>query len=349
MTHINSLLKKLREGKCSDKELNELDILLKIPAYEDAADSSMYMHWKECDNSATGDEKRFTQTLNEIHHIINIKSRKSTIIRHFYLNFSRVAAILLIPLTVAFYLLGLNQHNNNITASQNTVNVPLGATSNFILPDGTEVMLNSGSKLTYPMSFESKDNRTVALNGEGYFRVKKDKKKPFMVNMNGLDVKVTGTTFNARAYEDETNVVVALAEGSVLLGDTEQEKSFENMKGLKPNDVAVFNKNTRKMELIQNADLTKYLAWTHGLTVFDNDPIQTVIEKLEKLYNVEVIISDKELLNYRLTATFTGEPLEQALNIISLSSSVNCQILSDGKDKYGIYGKRTLVLKKKKR
>lgn len=349
MTYINRLLNKFREGKYSDTELNELIDLMKIPTYEDAANSAMYKHWKECENTPVGDEERFKQILNEIHHNINLKSRKTFNLNQYYLKFSRIAAILILPLAISFYLLGLFQNTNRMASMENTITVPLGATSQFILPDGTEVMLNSGSTLKYPLSFEHKEKRSVSLDGEGFFKVSKDKSKPFLVNLNGMDIKVTGTTFNARAYNDESNIIVALAEGSVLLGKQISDSKFDSKSGLKPKDVAVFNKQTNKLDLYENTDLTKYLAWTRGLTVFDNDPIQTVVEKLEKLYNIEVIIQDKELLNYRLTATFTSEPLEQALNIISLSSAVNYHIVADKRNNDGAFGKRTLILKKRKR
>lgn len=349
MTYINQLMKKFRDGNYSETELNDLIDLMKIPTYESTAESSMYTHWNECDNSAVGDDARFKQILNEIHLNIDSKNSTTTIFNRFYHVFSRVAAILLLPLIVSFYFIGLYQNNRQLTSVENTVTVPMGATSKFVLPDGTEVMLNSGSTLKYPLSFNGKANRKVNLNGEGFFKVRKDAEKPFLVSMSGMDIKVTGTVFNARAYNDESNIVVALAEGSVLLGQQIADGKFESRNGLKPRNVAVFNKQTNKMELFENVDLTKYLAWTRGLTVFDNDPIEVVIEKLEKLYNVEVIIRDKELLNYRLTATFTGEPLEQALKIISLSSAVDYSIVSDKKNEYGTYEKRTLILKKKKR
>ncbi len=348
MTYINCLLKKIREGTYSEKELSDLNVLLKIPTYDDAADVSMFMYWKECDNSSIGDEQRFNQILDEIHHAINVKSNKSTMFHRFYVGFSRVAAILIIPLMIAFYLIGFNKDPQNIAIQQNTITVPLGAISTFMLPDGTSVMLNSGSSLTYPHSFAGNKKRLVALNGEGYFKVAKNKNKPFIVNMNGLDIKVTGTTFNARAYNDESNVIVALVEGSVLLGNQLFDNKFEAKSELKPLEVAILNKTNRKIEISRSNELTKYIAWTQGITMFDNDPIQTVTDKLEKLYNVDVIINDKELMNYRLTATFTNEPLERALKIISLSSPISYQIHSGVKDSNGIYGQRTLIMKRRK-
>lgn len=346
MTYINQLLSNFRTDKYSKDDLDNLLDVLKLPVHEEAVDVSMFMHWDECDDTAIGNEERFKLILSEIHHTINMKAQKPTLVRRLYVGMSRVAAILIIPLMITLYLVGRHQGSKSLAVLQNTISVPLGATSNFVLPDGTHVALNSGTTLTYPMSFGNQACRIVALNGEGFFKVKKDKKYPFIVKMNGMDIKVTGTTFNARAYKDEPDVTVALVEGAVLLGKQKPTNDFELNSALHPMEVAVFNKVGKQITLTQKNDLTKYIAWTQGRTVFDNDPIQTVTQKLEKLYNVQVVISDKELLQYQLTATFTNEPLERALKIISLSSPISYRIINGVRDNDGAYGQRTLILRK---
>lgn len=346
MTYINQLLSNFRTDKYSKDDLDNLLDVLKLPVHEEAVDVSMFMHWDECDDTAIGNEERFKLILSEIHHTINMKAQKPTLVRRLYVGMSRVAAILIIPLMITLYMVGRHQGSKSLAVLQNTISVPLGATSNFVLPDGTHVALNSGTTLTYPMSFGNQACRIVALNGEGFFKVKKDKKYPFIVKMNGMDIKVTGTTFNARAYKDEPDVTVALVEGAVLLGKQKPTNDFELNSALHPMEVAVFNKVGKQITLTQKNDLTKYIAWTQGRTVFDNDPIQTVTQKLEKLYNVQVVISDKELLQYQLTATFTNEPLERALKIISLSSPISYRIINGVRDNDGAYGQRTLILRK---
>jgi len=347
MTYINQLLNNFRTGNYSKKDLNDVIDLFQLPVNDDGVDVSMFVHWDECDNAVIGEEERFQRVLAEIHHVINLQTPKPSLSRRLYVGLSRVAAILLIPLMIAFYVVGVhNGSNSTLAVLQNTVSVPLGATSQFELPDGTHVSLNSGSTLTYPMTFANQSCRLVALNGEGFFKVKKDKKNPFIVKMNGMDVKVTGTTFNARAYSDEPEVTVALVEGSVLLGKQDPTNTFELSSALHPMEVGVYNKANKQITLTPKSDLTKYIAWTQGRTVFDNDPIRIVTEKLEKLYNVNVVIRDKELFQYQLTATFTNEPLERALKIISLSSPITYQVVNGKQDANGTYGQRTLILRK---
>ena len=346
MTHINQLLNNFRAGNYSKKDLNELIDMLQLPVHEDTVDVSMYLHWDQCNDAMIGEEERFQRILDEIHHIINLKTPKPTLIKRLYTGLSRVAAIIVIPLLIALYVVVNHQGSGSFSIPQNTVSVPLGAISQFVLPDGTHVWLNAGSSLTYPMSFANKACRVVALNGEGFFKVHKNPKVPFIVRMNGMDIRVTGTTFNARAYSDESDVTVALVEGSVLLGKQEPTRMFETSASLHPMEVAVLNKQDNQISLAYKNDLTKYTAWTQGRTVFDNDPIQTVINKLEKLYNVHVVVPDKELLQYHFTATFINESLERALRIISLSSPISFQIINGKQDANGAYGQRTLILTK---
>jgi transmembrane sensor len=348
MIQINQLLKNFRTGNYSEQELNDLLDVMQKPLHNDIVNISMNFHWNECADNALGDDQRFQQILNEIHHNINLKSTKvikPSWTKKLYVGLSRVAAIIIIPLIIAL-IISISHQQSNLAVLQNTINVPLGASSQFDLPDGTHIWLNSGSKLTYPMSFENQSNRIVALNGEGFFKVKKNKKCPFIVKMNGMDIKVTGTTFNARAYSDEPNVTVALVEGSVLLGKQTFENNFDVSNGLHPMEVAVLNKISKQFIITPKSDLTKYTAWTQGITIFDNDPILNVTEKLQKLYNVRVLIPDKELLQYRLTATFVNEPLDRALKIISLSSPINYHIINGKQNANGTYGQRTLILKK---
>lgn len=94
--------------------------------------------------------------------------------------------------------------------------MPAGSRTNIVLPDGTEVSLNAGSVLRYCRGFGIRE-RDVTLDGEGYFKVAKNEKIPFFVNTNGVQVKVVGTVFNVRAYDDDNYVMVSLLEGRVNL------------------------------------------------------------------------------------------------------------------------------------
>lgn len=349
MNTIRRLMYKFRTGNYSNDDLNNIIDLMQNPVHEDDVDLSMYTYWNECNDDQTGDDHRFQQVLSDIHHQINLQSARTLRFNRYrkaYSVFSKVAAVIVLPLIVALSVFVAKQYSAHGSMAMNTITVPLGATSQFDLPDGTHIWLNAGSKLTYPMSFGGQKNRLVKLDGEGYFKVKKDKASPFIVCMNGMDVKVTGTTFNARAYSDETNVTVALVEGSVQLGRQLENNVFEKTANLRPLEVAELSKSNSSISLTPRPDLAKYTSWINGITVFDNDPIQDVTSRLEKLYNVKVLIKDQDLMGYRLTATFVDEPLDRALKIISLSSPIDYTIIAGKQNENGTYGQRTLILRK---
>ncbi len=221
-----------------------------------------------------------------------------------------------------------------------------GTQSKVELSDGTIVFLNSGSKLRFPQTFINQDERKVSLDGEGYFSVAKNPNQPFIVEAKNLNVKVLGTTFNMEAYDDNSSVTIALVEGNVSLQSQSENEKTELMQ-LSPNQVATFNKSENLLSKTVVSDLYKYTAWINGRIVFDNDPIETVVNKLGKWYNVDITIADKKLSNYSFTATFMDESLEQILDVLSLTSSMTYKIESPVKQTDDSMSKRKVILKSK--
>jgi transmembrane sensor len=226
------------------------------------------------------------------------------------------------------------------------VRAAFGTQSHVKLPDGTMVSLNSGSTLTFPVSFINQQYRVVQLSGEGHFEVVKNSLQPFIVKTKKLEVVVVGTIFNVESYANNPNVTVALEEGSVrLLRET--ENGDLEMGTMKLNDVAVFKQDGDKVSISSDNDLYKYIAWKDGKIVFSNDPVQTVIQKLSNWYNVDIVLADKKLEKYRFTGTFIDEPLEQILSILNLTSKMNYTIIPAIKLADNSYSKRKIILKSK--
>ena len=221
-----------------------------------------------------------------------------------------------------------------------------GTQSKVELADGTKVFLNSGSKLRFPHTFANQQLRTVVLDGEGYFEVAKNKEQPFVVETNDLKIKVLGTKFNVDAYADNSSVSVALVEGSVMLQENTGNVNKDLME-LSPNQVATLNPTDGTLSKTDVPDLYKYTAWINGRIVFYGDPIQTVVKKLEKWYNVDIVISDKKLEGYKFTGTFIDESLEQILNILSMSSQMTYAMQPIGKQADNSMSKRIIILKSK--
>lgn len=224
------------------------------------------------------------------------------------------------------------------------VNVAYGTKINIELSDGTTVYLNSGSSLRFSNLFAQNHERKVELKGEGFFKVAKDSKRPFIVTVGELDVKVLGTTFNVNAYCPGSEIDIALVEGKVSIGKA-NNGSFDRLMILIPNQVAHFDVVRNKIYKNTDIDLDKYIGWTEGKIVFVDDPIQDVIRKIEIWYNVNIRVEDKQLVNYRFTGTFINESLEEILNVLSLTSPLQYSIKPAVKNNDGKYSKREVILK----
>lgn len=188
----------------------------------------------------------------------------------------------------------------------------LAETRTVSLPDGTSVTLNHYSTLTYPERFKS-DNREVELNGEAYFEVSKDKKHPFIVQTEAVDVRVLGTQFNVDAYRDSPDVRTTLLTGSVAVSN----KSNSEHMILKPNEIAIYNKVEKKLTRKLLEDATDEISWRHGEFIFDDVPLRDIARELSNSFGTTIQITDSTLQNYRISARFrNGEDLETILSVL---------------------------------
>jgi len=264
----------------------------------------------------------------------------------------QAAAVLALSILFSGVYSYLNRTDDTSLVSNTTqpvyqeIRAAFGTQAKVELTDGTTVFLNSGSKLRFPQTFDNLDKRTVALDGEGFFKVSKNEKMPFVVHTNQLDIQVLGTTFNVEAYSDISSVMVALVEGHVKLQNNSGKESKDLM-DLLPNQLATLNLTDNSLVKTDVTDLHKYTAWVNGQIVFFGDPIQTVVKKLEIWYNVDVVIADKRLEKYRFTATFIDESLEQILNILSMTSPMTYSIKPSVKQADNSMSKRKIILKSK--
>ncbi|SMC38036.1 FecR family protein [Pedobacter africanus] len=163
----------------------------------------------------------------------------------------------------------------------NTIETPKGGKYQINLPDGTRVWLNAASSLRYPAKFVG-DKRMVTLTGEGYFEVAKNREMPFIVKTAGQEVHVLGTHFNINSYADEGSVKTTLAEGSVrVIPAAEAEKIT-----LKPGEQSELDNKGIK---VKKADLEAVLAWKQGDFIFDGEDLKSIMRKVARWYDVEVI------------------------------------------------------------
>ena len=153
--------------------------------------------------------------------------------------------------------------------------VPRGGEFSFLLPDSTTVFVNAESRLRFPDRFVPGSERIVYLSGEAYFDVKRDPRSPFLVCLEHSAVKVTGTSFNVKAYPDDTNEATTLISGTVSMGIGTTEQWIV----LKPGEQGYYDA-TRKTLLQQTVDVNYYTAWKDGVFAFYRQPLEEVMKTL---------------------------------------------------------------------
>ncbi|WP_299487793.1 FecR domain-containing protein [uncultured Allomuricauda sp.] len=200
----------------------------------------------------------------------------------------------------------------------NEVYVPYGQTFNLKLSDGTKVWLNAGTRLRFPQNLSAAaQNRMVYLEGEAFFDVTRDEKRPFIVNAENLDVKVLGTQFNVSAYKSDRKIATTLVEGSVSV--YENSNPSENIL-LTPSYQAAFVKENGAMTK-KKVDPRVYTSWIENRLIIDNLTFEEILTKLERSHNVSIINQVESLRNEIFKGEFENEDIKTILTTIAASTS----------------------------
>jgi len=207
----------------------------------------------------------------------------------------------------------------------NTIKIPYGKKFRLQLSDGTFVHLNSGTTLRYPVKFIAGENRQVFLDGEAFFDVAKDKKHPFIVNADELNVRVLGTHFNVSNYPEDALTDVVLVEGSVGMYESSQEFDAAKNTILKPGFKGSFNKENAKIST--KAVITDiYTSWIDGGLTFRNMTFKNIITKLERRYNVTIVNKNEKLASEKFNASFKEESIENVMSYFNEIHGINYTI-----------------------
>lgn len=243
-------------------------------------------------------------------------------IKTVFLWSERAAAIMFIPLLSA-YLLQI-KNTDVVEARMMEIRTNPGMTTAFVLPDGTNVSLNSGSVLRYP-EFFSEDKREVELIGEAFFDVTKDPEKRFVVKTTGDErVEVLGTSFNMEAFPGDSILSTTLLEGKVRF------VSDAGSVQMNPGEKLVYNNKTSKAKLTKTNGEAE-TAWKYGKIIFDNTPFNEVLRMLSKRFNVDFVVKNEKHQNDSFTGTFSTQRLEQILDVFSISSKIKWRYIPTDK------------------
>jgi ferric-dicitrate binding protein FerR (iron transport regulator) len=237
----------------------------------------------------------------------------------------RIAAVLFIPVLLGgiwFYFQQnqLRKDFASLMVTQEIITQP-GTKTHLFLPDSTEVWLNSASTLSFPSVFAGNDRR-VELDGEAYFEVFKNKRKPFIVSTRFQDVEAIGTAFNLSAYSGDLRFSTTLIEGKVKVAD---RGKTDQIAFLEPGFQLNYNTHTTVYHQ-QRIRVQDVIAWRDGVLIFNETPFFEVAARLGRWFNADIQISDQSIANYRFTGTFTSENLEQVMELLALSTPIDYSV-----------------------
>jgi ferric-dicitrate binding protein FerR (iron transport regulator) len=240
------------------------------------------------------------------------------------LKMLQIAAILLIAFGLGWSVQYISSFNRQQTVETTTqeITVPKGQVNQIFLADGTRIWINSGSKLTLPSVFAPHE-RVVKLNGEAFFEVAKDKNRPFSVEVNGQSIRVFGTSFNVRAYDNSNKIETTLETGQIQLQVCNQTKM------LKPGEQSLFNK-TEKRLVISKVDPVTFSSWKDGRFEFQNEDLIEVFKVVERWYDVEISYNEESFRGMHFSGVIKrNKDTRHFLDLLNLTVPVSYEINGD--------------------
>jgi transmembrane sensor len=227
-----------------------------------------------------------------------------------------------------------------------------GVRTRLLLPDGTQVWLNSNSKLKYSADFNT-SSREVDLEGEAYFDVVRDVQRPFIVHASAIDVKVLGTAFTIKSYPQDETIEATLLKGAIEIWGRDNPNAPRII--LKPDEKVVLDKHLLRSKAATPAHIAGTVspppvrpdisvnpipanipdsekvetAWLYNRLVFNGDTFKELAEKMERWYNVKIIFRDEDLYKYRFAGAFANESVQDALSALELTAPFTYKISGD--------------------
>lgn len=217
----------------------------------------------------------------------------------------------------------INYKNN---ATTKVLYTEKGVKAKLLLPDSSVVWLNSDTKIEYPDRFDSLV-RNVTISGEAYFEVVKNPHRPMIVKTTkGFSVQVLGTQFNLKAYADEPKSQATLYSGEInLLRESGNKIITTKVLPFQTVTINSTDERTPVKKVLKQSPLDD-AAWKEGKIIFEETPVSEVVKTLERWHGVDFVIENKDVLQYKITATFNSESIVQIMDLIQMTSLVNYKI-----------------------
>lgn len=326
---LTDIINRGKSNHASEKERREMLSLFHQPDIEYEMKGLLLSDLTHTEASSL--DKDFSDAMFERWWNKRKPERKATLLISLLSNrIAQLAALLLVGLLLGVYINSIHQSSSPVFY---TSFARKGSISEMLLPDGTHIFLNSGSEIKY--SVEGKDGmREIFLNGEAWFQVEKMKHKAFLVHTSAYDVKVLGTTFNVKAYEDSKEVITTLEEGKIQILSSEKHKLAKDIV-LTQGQQLSYNVDTKDME-IHDVNTKWFTSWKDNKLVFINMSLKDLRVLFERKYGVEIEIVDQSILNYHYDGTIKNETILEALDLLKHTLPI----------KYEIIGQKIIIDKK---
>ncbi|HEX2395445.1 MAG TPA: FecR family protein [Bacteroidales bacterium] len=367
-SELKLLLVRYRENRCSSEEIKKLQAYFSDKWNESQIKDSLLENLEnfkfeknEVTDIVSNDLfKSITFRISDIAKSSGIEDEPASVKERFIYRILKIAAVL-----IPVFLLGgilsyilFNKVPEKGLVTFNEIKAPYGARSEILLPDGTSVWLNAGSKIKY-MSVFNIENREVYLEGEAYFKVAKNKSIPFNVRTGDLNIQAIGTEFNVKSYADEGIIETTLVEGKISIRQTidrqtsdliylephqkafyykeKNQVSVENMKTIQITKPQVIRRKPGVLYIDEKVDPVPIVAWKENRLILKGEELSSLVIKLERKYDVHFMFESEDIRNFRFTGTLEDETLTQVLDVIKLSAPIE----------YRLEGKTVRILENK--
>lgn len=314
---IETLIERFLANDISGKDL--------VTLLEWASDSeknmsvlSSRMKERACKDKSFDADKAFERFRNRV------SEGKSQVVRTRRISWRAIAASVAAVVAagaIVYQSILVRDFKNMYADGSVLVEAPQGSKTRIVLPDSSTVWLNAGSSLRYSFNRERKE-RKVSLRGEGFFDVRHDESRPFVVSSSDLDVRVLGTKFNYCDYPDDSIAEVSLTEGRIALSDR-----VGNEIVMSPDESVVFNKLSG--EMISGKSTHDADEWITGNLTFDEVPLLEIVRRLERTYSVKIKVEDPTLYGLRFYGSFNSSAQDIHEVLRSLSATGKFRFMAE--------------------
>lgn len=332
-THImqaedKKLLEKFLYGTCTAEENHRVQELLTQPDTDKVLQELTLREWNQPSNSDVQVDVLMASWKEKLHSRIAVADDSTTTPDEFIprkswyvYRYAAVWAALLVVGALAILQLQKIYYNDNITyiVYSNAKKHPV----KYMLPDSSEVYLGTGSQINFPQDFVGK-TREISLQGEAFFQVKHDEKRPFIIHTGEIHTQVLGTSFKVQAFKGQPTVV-AVATGKVGVSRKTSELS-QTLALLTPGHTITWNSKTGKA-ISGKVNLKSLQQWKTGDMVFEEQTMASIALELQHRYGANILFMDKQVAENQVSGTFSADkPLVKIMNILAAAGKFRYEI-----------------------